>query len=244
MTATVPVFHHDTIDSTNLEAHRLVKSGMTADAWIRADEQTRGRGRSDHRWISEPGNLYATRLLKPHCDVATVAQISLVAAVAVHDVVCKWIALEKVALKWPNDCLVDDSKISGILVETCPSADLCVAIGCGINVAHAPRGLAYPTTHIRNHHLDVSVDAVFRALADSLELRLSQWDSGRNFLVIKREWLQRAYPLGTQVKVSGGQGLVAGAFAGMADDGALLVELGAGQVQRIYAGDVSIAGAA
>jgi BirA family transcriptional regulator, biotin operon repressor / biotin---[acetyl-CoA-carboxylase] ligase len=236
----LPVFHHDTIDSTNFEAQRLAARGDVPDCWIRSDQQTNGRGRGDHQWISPSGNLYATLLLTPGCERRHVAQLSLVVGLSVHDVLTAFIDSALIKLKWPNDCLVDDAKVSGILVDSCQGDTLRVAIGCGINVAEAPTGLAYRTACIREHAPTATVSDVFDLLRKSVEARLAQWDRGQGFAWVKESWQLRSYAVGTRLSVNTGARRYLGQFAGLSDDGALLLEQEAGDVMQIYAGDVGL----
>src|SRR5256885_11838855 len=104
---------HDTLGSTNREA--LGRAG--GPLWITARRQTAGRGRRGRTWVSQPGNLYATLLLASPGRPQYRPQLSLVAGLAVHDALveiapgCK----RRLAIKWPNDLLLDESKFAGIL---------------------------------------------------------------------------------------------------------------------------------
>lgn len=241
MTLHIPVFHHDRIDSTNLEAQRMVASGLRTDVWIRSDEQTHGRGRSDHKWISPVGNLYATRVLWPNCGVRDLLQLSFVAGLAIHDTISKWVGGSRVMLKWPNDCLVQGAKISGILVESLTTDKVCVAIGCGINVEDAPSGLTYATARLRDHNGAINTGDVFGTLDQSMSTRLQQWNNGSGFAIICAEWLARAHPVGARLTVNLEERAVEGIFRGLAEDGAMLFENMNGRIQPVYSGDVGLA---
>ncbi len=81
------VVHFERIDSTNSEARRLAEAGERGPLWIWSDEQTGGRGRLGRAWVSEPGNLYVTCLFQTAAPASAAAQISFVAAIAVHELV-------------------------------------------------------------------------------------------------------------------------------------------------------------
>lgn len=110
---------HDAIGSTNEEALRLARAGERAPLWITAQRQTAGRGRRGRAWVSEPGNLYASLLLADPSTPDRFPELSFVAALALHDAVTARIPglAGRVALKWPNDLLIDRNKFAGILVE-------------------------------------------------------------------------------------------------------------------------------
>lgn len=233
----IPVRHFERIDSTNLEARRLADEGMHGPLWLRADEQTGGRGRLGRTWVSPPGNLYATLLMPLEGPIARAPQAGFVVALAVHDVVSQFAAGALVGLKWPNDCLVDGRKIAGVLCEVVQANPVVLALGCGINVASAPEDLAYPTTSIAALSGPQNVDAVFEAYCDALKQRLAQWAAG--FESIANAWRERAIGIGEQVFVTGHETAKQGIFTGIADDGAMLLRTGGG-MQKIHAGDVSI----
>ena len=111
------LIHFERIDSTNAEARRLAEGGERGPLWIWSDEQTGGRGRLGRTWVSEPGNLYVTCLFQTAAAVAAVAQVSFVAAIAVHELASNLLPKTSFFLKWPNDVLMDGAKFCGILAE-------------------------------------------------------------------------------------------------------------------------------
>lgn len=126
----------DTVDSTNAEAVRLVGSGATMPALVMAERQTAGRGRRGRKWASPfAENLYYSLVLRIDGGMRQIEGLSLLVGLAVMDVLHE-MGVKKAGLKWPNDVLVDDRKIAGILLELIGDpADVChVVIGVGINV--------------------------------------------------------------------------------------------------------------
>jgi BirA family biotin operon repressor/biotin-[acetyl-CoA-carboxylase] ligase len=233
-----PVRHFDRIDSTNSEARRLAELGECGPIWLLADEQTDGRGRLGRGWVSEPGNLYATFLFSLSEKATAVHQISFVAALAVHDTVANLRPGLDARIKWPNDVLLAGAKFCGVLPEVVGMAPLRVAIGCGINIAHAPSGTPYPVTALGGN---LGVDVVLAALDHHLKLRLRQWDEGGGFASIRGDWSVRALGMGESVTAKIGHEQREGIFRGLAVDGALILqEPGGGQV-HVHAGEVTFA---
>src|SRR5947207_10376488 len=117
--AGVRLVMHDALDSTNSEALKLAQGGERGPLWVVAARQTAGRGRRGRNWVSQPGNLYATLLLTDPAPAERWPQLSFVAALALRDAVAALApALEaRVAIKWPNDLLLDGAKVAGILIE-------------------------------------------------------------------------------------------------------------------------------
>lgn len=233
-----PVRRFDRIDSTNLEARRLADGGERGPLWLVAEQQTLGRGRLGRSWVSEPGNLHATFLFSIAEGPQAAAQVSFVAALAVHDTVMSLRPELSPRIKWPNDVLIGGSKFCGVLPEVVGAGPTRIAIGCGVNIAHAPQGTPYPVTALGGAH---AVDAVLAELDRSLVRRLLQWDEGLGFAAIRSDWAARALGLNGEVAATAGTRQLTGTFKGLAADGALLLEEADGTVIPIHAGEVSFA---
>ena len=233
-----PVRHFDRIDSTNLEARRLADDGEGGPLWLWADVQTGGRGRLGRSWVSEPGNLYATFLFAIAARPEVAVQVSFVAALAVHDMVAALRPDLGVSIKWPNDVLIGGAKFCGVLPEVVGSDPTRIAIGCGVNVAHAPQGTPYPVTALG---AGIPLESVFQELDSNLSNRLKIWDEGRGFGAIREAWERRALGLGGEVTAELGGSSIAGTFEGLATDGALIMRLADGSLKSIHSGEVRFA---
>ncbi len=221
------------VGSTNDEAARMAEAGAREGTVVWAREQTGGRGRRGRIWASPVGNLYSSTILRPDCPAARAAELGFVAALAVADMVP---ASRQVRVKWPNDVMVDDGKVAGILPESSIGADgkaEHVVLGIGVNVSFAPE---LPEMRYRGACLGGTVEAALERLTASLARRLGQWRRD-GFAAVRAEWLTRAGPLGLEVDVKLGEELVRGRFAGMDDEGALLLDTAAGP-RRIVAGEL------
>jgi len=229
------VRHHPAIGSTNDEARRLAAEGAPHGTVIHADEQTAGRGRLARRWFSPPGNLYVSVLLRTGAPVSRMGELSFLAALAVADTVEALLPRQtRPMLKWPNDVLVHGAKIAGILLE---QADDATILGIGLNVLRAPNDAGYKTTTIVASGGIASVASARDTLLERLAHYLGIWRSS-GFAPIRDLWLGRSYPVGAAIRVNLlGQAMV-GAFGGLDQDGALLLDTRDGR-QRIMAGDVT-----
>ncbi len=223
----------DSVGSTNDEAALLAQAGAGEGTFVWAREQTGGRGRRGRRWVSPVGNLYCSTILRPDCVSQQAAELGFVAALAVADLVRDG---RTVRVKWPNDVLVDCGKLAGILPES--SIDQVgrvehVVLGIGINVAFAPQ---LPEMRYAGATLGGTVEAAAEGLTAGLSRWLAEWRR-HGFEAIRAAWLERAGPLGMEVDVKLGEELVCGAFAGMDNDGALLLQTPAGR-RRIVSGEL------
>ena len=105
--------------STNDHAKQLARNGYPHGTVVWAHQQTAGRGRQGNSWISIPGNLFMTMILRPDKNAALSGQLSFVAAVALAETLKEWLPpTVQIALKWPNDLLLNGKKAAGILLES------------------------------------------------------------------------------------------------------------------------------
>jgi BirA family biotin operon repressor/biotin-[acetyl-CoA-carboxylase] ligase len=230
--------------STNREAMARAVAGETGPLWIMARRQTAGRGRSGRSWASEPGNLYATLLVRLACPPAVIAQLSLVAGVATYDAIAA-VAMgrtpDSLRLKWPNDVLIGNAKCAGILAESIIGSESVTAvIGIGINLAWHPGDLGREATHLAMHGVSVAPEQMLEILSARMQHRLREWDGGAGFAALRAAWLERAGRLGEPCTVDMGTERIAGAFAGIDESGALLVVDAAGRQRTVTFGDVSL----
>lgn len=233
------------IDSTNEEARRLGDAGETGPIWVVAERQTAGRGRRGRHWVSPAGNFMGTLFLRPQATPRKAAELSFVAAVAVHEAVETFLPpplRPGLKLKWPNDLLHDRKKLAGILLESSGIAGgelAWLAIGMGVNLVHHPENVEYPATSLAALGVTgVTPMAALEALASAFDRRLRQWRDVQGFAAIREAWLARAAGLGGPITVRLADETIEGTFSGLAPDGALELRLASGEVRHISAGDV------
>lgn len=236
----------DRVDSTNAEAMRRAPD-LTGPTWIMARRQVAGRGRRGRSWADPPGNFAATLLLRPGGDPAGAAHHSFVAALAVHDALRTLCGPHPVlALKWPNDVLLNGGKVSGILLESSGSGTVvqALAIGVGINLLAAPDavepGALRPVSLQGETGLAITPDDVLPVLAAGFADWQARMQAG-GFDPIRRAWLARAARLGETITARTGGTETAGRFDGIDDSGALILAGPRGR-QVIPAADIFFAG--
>jgi BirA family transcriptional regulator, biotin operon repressor / biotin---[acetyl-CoA-carboxylase] ligase len=226
------------VDSTNEEARRRAASGEPGPLWIAAARQTKGRGRRGRVWSAPPGNLSATLLIRPHRPAAACAQLSFVAALAAAEMLARH--LPGVALKWPNDVLVNGRKIAGILLESesGPQGIAWLAIGIGVNLKAFPDDTELPATAVAalGHPAPSPQDALLD-LADAFAKWYEAWRAD-GFVPIREAWLSRAHGLGSRIRVRLTREELTGVFRDIDEDGALVLGLPGGVTRAIAAGEV------
>ncbi len=234
----------DEIDSTNEEARRRAMAGERGPVWIWAKRQTAGRGRRGRAWASPDGNLMTTLLIAPGVSAADAARLSFVAALAVHDLVTRYVRLAPVRLKWPNDVLIEGRKVAGILLETAGEESLGVlpwlAIGIGVNLVHAPGETVFPASTMGAHGPAPSPAEALAELAEAWETRFRVWRVS-GFAAIREAWLEVAAGLGQPIEVRLPNETLSGRFETLMPDGALSLLLPNGSRRAITAGEVFFA---
>jgi BirA family biotin operon repressor/biotin-[acetyl-CoA-carboxylase] ligase len=235
----------DEIGSTNDEAQRRAAAGERGPLWIATRRQTAGKGRSGRVWNeASTGNVAATLLFEPECVPARLPELSLVAGVAAHETIANALpapAAAHVELKWPNDVLIAGAKTSGILIETGNYGGATVSlIGIGINVASAPASVDRATTCLAGQGCTLDADAVLNMLAARMAHWLGVWRDTDGFAGIRAAWVARALQIGRALEIKTNDGPVAGTFAGLDHDGALLIDLAPDNRRRFTYGDVSV----
>ena len=213
----------------------LERPESTDESWVRADIQTGGRGRRGRAWVSQPGNLFTSVLVKPQPGEGPQQQLSFVAAIALDRALSRWVTPGRLALKWPNDLLLDGLKVSGILLEAQGPATI---IGFGVNLIEHPADSERPAISLFAAGVAApDASTLCGALATSFATVRAEWCT-YGFGGIRTAWLARASGLGHQIEARLGRETLVGRFEDLADDGALLLRLDDGTLRAVHAGEV------
>jgi BirA family biotin operon repressor/biotin-[acetyl-CoA-carboxylase] ligase len=220
---------HETIDSTNRRARELAAEGQR-DVVVLADEQTGGRGRLDREWVSPSGGIWLSVLLAPEIPAAHAPMYTLAAAVATTRAV-RDLGVD-VTIKWPNDVLVADRKLAGILTEMEGEADRIswLAVGIGLNANVDPADLHENATSLRAEVGDVDRRAVTQTLIEEFHRLDGDHDA------ILPAWREHATTLGRRVRVDTPEGDLVGEAVDVSVPGALEIETDDGR-RTVTAGD-------
>ena len=232
------------IDSTNSFARQLADNGAREGEIVIAETQTHGRGRLGRRWQSPPfTNLYFSVILRPQLLPANAPQITLMAAVALAETVAALIT-QGVAIKWPNDILVEGKKLAGILTEAAcdPERLQYVLLGIGVNLNYRidtmPEEIRRRATSLAELTGNmVSREGFFRRLIHALDRCYGELEEV-GFARLAPRWEAHFELRGKQVRVESFDQSITGTALGIDQDGALLIEDPQGARQRVLAGDV------
>lgn len=215
------------------------------------DNQTMGRGRHGRTWQSPPGSGLCLSLAYTFAQQpANLPALTLALGLGVIDAL-ESLGVSGVQLKWPNDLVADDGKLGGILTETQAQGGgaITVVTGVGLNVdlgkdldSGIETDWARHVADLAGFTSDVPHRNVLAAcLIDNLGATFLEYETG-GFSSFVHKWSGRDWLLGREVTIDTPQRQVTGVGAGVADDGALLVDTGGGACRRITSGSVVMAG--
>jgi BirA family biotin operon repressor/biotin-[acetyl-CoA-carboxylase] ligase len=232
------------IGSTNSHARELAEAGAAEGTVVVAESQSQGRGRLGRRWQSPAfKNLYLSILLRPKLSPAHAAQITLMAAIALADVVDSYVP-GQAAIKWPNDILIGKKKLAGILTEASCDAERVhyVILGVGINLNYASESMPEEIRRRATSLLEVTGKPVQResflqGLLQGIERCYGELEQA-GFAALAPRWQTYFAWRGRRVRVELLDQVTIGTAKGIDRDGALVLLDDHGVEQRILAGDV------
>jgi len=233
------VFHFNKIQSTNLYAKKLVNENIDEGTIVIADVQTKGRGRKNRSWVSPYGGLWFSVILYPDIIPKRGMAITMAASISVSQAI-KDITGLKTKIKWPNDVLLNDKKVCGILTEL--NADIKkiknAIVGIGINV---------------NNKVDEELKEIATSLKQEfgsevtslrlLGLTLENFDNNyeklkiNDFEYIKKIWLSYSNIIGKKVKITEENTMIVGVVKDIDDNGYLILKTDNG-IKNVLNGDI------
>jgi BirA family biotin operon repressor/biotin-[acetyl-CoA-carboxylase] ligase len=232
-----PISIFDSIDSTNAEALRAVDHGQTAPFLVLAERQVSGRGRRGRKWASPfAENLYYSLVLRIDGGMRRLEGLSLVVGLAVMQTLRK-AGVPDAGLKWPNDVLVGDKKIAGILLELVGDpADVChVVLGIGINVnMQATDEVDQRWTSVRLESGRICDRNVLAAELNSQLRAYLQRHESEGFSGLQAEWEANHLWQGRPVSLIAGVNQIEGVVQGIDNQGALRLKVNG--VEKVFSG--------
>jgi BirA family biotin operon repressor/biotin-[acetyl-CoA-carboxylase] ligase len=240
----------DKTESTNLDVKKAASNGCPHGYTVVAEEQTVGRGRLDHAWMSPSGiNIYVSILLKPRTAPSSFPQIPVICAIALHQTLAKMAPSLALSLKWPNDLLTTDShrKISGILCEgvTMKDRSMAVVAGIGINVNSSLEDFSEDLRTTASSlkmatGRSWSREEVLAEFLNSFERTFNEWEAaGGTLRPFMDYWNSHDLLAGRDIAILQDGKTEEGVSRGIDDEGRLLLETPDG-VRLVHAGDVHL----
>jgi BirA family transcriptional regulator, biotin operon repressor / biotin---[acetyl-CoA-carboxylase] ligase len=228
----------ESIDSTNRYLLTQAAEGAPEGVVAVADHQTAGRGRLDRRWEAPPGaSLLTSILFRPTFDPTDLHLCTAAVALAAAEA-CRQVAGVGPVIKWPNDLLVGEAKVAGVLSEADFSHHACaVVVGIGINVAWPGPPTVSGTCLDDQAEETVDREALFRALLGALGPRRNLLVSPEGRRQLAAELRRSCATLGRSVRVELAAEAISGVASEIDDAGQLVVQTATGP-RTVSAGDV------
>ncbi len=239
------VHYWEQVDSTNAALARLRNAGASEGTVVIADAQTAGKGRIGKTWCSPPGfNLYLSILLKPNLPVTDAHFYTLIGSLAIADA-CESYNV-KAQVKWPNDVLVNDKKIGGILAELQASGtrveSLIVGVGINVNIDRNAMNHLYgkvadgATSFCEALGHTIDRNALAARVLEAVERHHCQFLT-HGKLQLLSEWRSRSF-LGRRVTIDEAGYHLEGVATNLDEDGFLVVTLDDGSIAHVREGEV------
>lgn len=239
------IHQFDEVESTNDLAFSLVENKQIfANQIIVANKQNKGRGRLNRNWESPKGNLYFSLVLQPKIAIEKTSQISLVAICALQIAVAKIFQQQnivaKIQNKWPNDLLIDQKKVAGILLESKISNKNCdfAILGIGVNINSNPTQTLFPSTNIKNFSCEISASKMLEFFLEEFENLYENWLIF-GFKNIRNLWHKNAYNLNSKININLGNSKIEGLFQEIDEEGNIVIKNHNNETKKISFGDVS-----
>jgi len=223
------------LSSTMDTAKDLARKDCPDFTVVIAGRQTEGRGRLNRQWLSDDGGLYFTLVIRPEIPVPISSRVNFLASLTLARVLREMYQIEA-TVKWPNDILVDDRKLSGMLSELEAEADrvFFINIGMGINVNNDPTGIEPGAISLKMLlGREISRTGLLSGFLDKFENRLKNAD----FEKAISEWKQYTVTLQRQVRIVTQREVTEGLAVDVDENGALIVKLADGSLKKIIYGD-------
>ncbi len=235
------IHYFDYLASTMDLAMQLGMEGSASGSIVLAESQTKGRGRLGRSWLSPKyKGIYLSLILRPKILPAACPILTLMSAVSICEAIKMVLDLD-VQIKWPNDLLIHNKKVAGILTEMNAEVDKVnfVVIGMGLNVNNDKKSLIPQATSLKEQqgaeiNRVVLLQEILRRLENNYFLLE---DKGPAEIINK--WRNFTLTLGTRVKVDYQNKHIEGQAIDIDIDGALLIRKDSGLMQKVSSGDVS-----
>ncbi len=239
------IHFYDKIGSTNNTAKKFVEEGAKEGTVIIAGKQTAGRTRKYDGWVSPEGGIYMTLILRPDLPLIEASKLTIVTGVAIAKTLHDQFNIDA-GIKWPNDILIGNKKIAGILTEAVSDYNqlkaVLVGIGIDVNIDEKdiPERLRKTATSVKKEvNKEFNRAEILRVFFKIFEDLYDEFING-NFKYIVSEWRRLSSTTGNRVKVyKHGKAIFADAV-GITNQGILIIERENGKLEKITSGEIEI----
>ena len=224
---------YQSLSSTNDLAFEYSKHYDKTPHVFTAIVQTAGRGRRGRNWVSEQGNLFMSQLFQSDMPIT---YLVFIASLSIAETISELTSGLTINIKWPNDILIADKKVCGILIEKAENDS--VIIGIGINLVSSPEDsvVMYPAIDLKKLGFTIYREQFLQSYLKIFNDNIQKYHT-QSFNAIRTKWLSFAYRLNQIISINQGKGCLKGVFKDIDEQGYLLLEQ-ENNVQRITTGDI------
>ena len=229
------IIYHEELTSTMDAAKNLARKGCPDFTTVIAGRQVSGRGRLKREWLSDKGGLYFTMVLRPDLPPVLSFRVSFLASLTLARILNEMFGVD-VRVKWPNDLLVDERKICGMLSELEAEADRVafINVGVGVNVNNDPSAIEPAAISLKAIlGRKVSKKDILARYLDAFEQQMQTAALDR----VIEEWKAYTVTLNREVRVVTTREVFTGKAVDVDDSGALVLKCADGSLQKILYGD-------
>ncbi len=240
------IYYFPELESTNIIAKEKAthkEEGANEGTIVIAERQSAGKGRLGRKWFSPTGGIWLSIILSPQLSPSYIPRITLMTAVVVVKAIERCTQI-KGQIKWPNDILINEKKVCGILTEMSAELDLInwVVVGIGINVnikkKEFPEDIRERTTSLKEAlRKEISRVRLVQIFLKEFE-RYYELLKRREISLILKEWKSCSHTLGKKTKVNIGEKVVTGEAIDINEEGALILKKGDGELIEIISGTI------
>lgn len=223
------IIEYDVVDSTM----NVIKN-FPENTIIIAQKQEKGRGKGNRIWNSENNNnLYFSLIIKANKTNLDYSQLSFVVSIAMRQAIKTFDKKNNnIISKWPNDILINEKKVCGILLEFDYSTKNLI-IGCGVNIDSFPNTAMFKATSLKNEEIFTNKYNILKEFLKNFDFLLKKWEI-EGFSPIRELWLKNCYKLNKEILVNEQSGI----FIDIDNEGTLIMKLSNGKEIYIKSGDV------
>ena len=209
---------YTSLTSTN-DVAKEISVNIDVPTLIVADIQTAGRGRRENKWISQNGNLFFSQVFTPK---GAISDLAFVTSLSLAETVYNFDKNVNISIKWPNDILINEQKIAGILIEK--TIDDKVVVGVGVNILSNPDNaeIPYSATNLSAQGIKINKEELIKSYLEVFDKNYA--DCLQSFDIIREKWLRYASHLNRKIMVKRKNMVDEGIFKGIDEQGLLLLE--------------------
>lgn len=240
------IYYFSQLVSTNIIAKEKAtykEVGVNEGTIIITERQSAGKGRLGRRWFSPAGGIWLSIILYPQLSPSYIPRVTLMTAVGVAKAIERYAQI-KAQIKWPNDILINNKKVCGILTEMSAELDIInwVVVGIGINVnikrQEFPKDIRERTTSLKEVlGKEISRVKLVQIFLQEFEKYYELLKKRESFTILN-EWKLRSHTLGKKIKVNIGEKVIEGEAIDISEEGALMLKKKDGELIEIISGTI------